>query len=722
MSRPLSFLPALVAVTAALMPALAAPAAGVVAPTTGHEPRSSTSPVLTRAVQHHPAARPTSTSPLSVELSSITPSYLPDKGPIEVTGTVTNQSDEPWQAINMHAFLGSTAITSPAELADAAALPESADVGDRIYQDGTFDNVGDLEPGESTSFTITLAHRYIERTGAGVYWFGVHALGQDAEGRDGLADGRARTFLPMPPQGANPETVSLVVPVRHAVHHAADGHVTDVRAWTRDLSVGGRLSALADFGEAAGGRSITWLVDPAVPDTVSRLVDGNAPRNLQDDPDDSPATPSPGEASASASGTTSAGAASARPNAAAGPGKAWLDRMKTVVAGHHVLALPYGDVDVSAAADRDPSVLQAAIRRSAGQIPEWGVRTTPGIAPPDGFLDPTSSGLLDTRETVLVTDQMFGDDAPAAVRVDGVRMLTTASGPAQGGPAPGDPLSMLAVRQRLLSEAALRMLDAPRQPLIVVLPQDWVPTQPTAFFAGLDVDWLHLAPADTATQRAGTTRDAGDLYYPEELAAQEVPQVNFTAVDRLGRLGDVLQDVLTRNEAVGQDVADQGMTALSYAARLHPDRFRVEADRGSAWIQRRLDSVRIIAPRGVTLASASGSFGTVLVNRLDQAVTVRIKAVTDPDLKIEDPGTFDLSAGGRQTVPIRARALTPGVHRVKLRITSSDGAPLGPSKSLPIRSAQVSDVIWLILGVGLALLFGAVVVRVVRRIRGESRE
>ena len=97
-----------------------------------------------------------------------------------------------------------------------------------------------------------------------------------AAGRDLVADGRARTFLALPPQGSRAETVSIVVPVRHAVHHGRDGHITDVHAWARDLSSGGSLAQLADLGEAAGGRSITWLVDPAVPDAVSQLVAGNA--------------------------------------------------------------------------------------------------------------------------------------------------------------------------------------------------------------------------------------------------------------------------------------------------------------------------------------------------------------------------------------------------------------------------------------------------------------
>jgi hypothetical protein len=51
-------------------------------------------------------------------------------------------------------------------------------------------------------------------------------------------------------------------------------------------------------------------------------------------------------------------------------------------------------------------------------------------------------------------------------------------------------------------------------------------------------------------------------------------------------------------------------------------------------------------------------------------------------------------------------------------VTDLDGNPLGASVELPIRAAQVSRVIWLIMGGAVGLLFLAIVLRLVRRIRG----
>ena len=58
-----------------------------------------------------------------------------------------------------------------------------------------------------------------------------------------------------------------------------------------------------------------------------------------------------------------------------------------------------------------------------------------------------------------------------------------------------------------------------------------------------------------------------------------------------------------------------------------------------------------------------------------------------------------------------------GVSNVQLIVTSEAGVPLGSTDELPIRSGQVSQVIWVILAAGVALLFGAIFVRLVARFR-----
>ena len=70
---------------------------------------------------------------------------------------------------------------------------------------------------------------------------------------------------------------------------------------------------------------------------------------------------------------------------------------------------------------------------------------------------------------------------------------------------------------------------------------------------------------------------------------------------------------------------------------------------------------------------------------------------------------------------LNASSSAVGVRNVTLLLTDVDDVPLGSSDDLPIRSNRVSNVIWLIVGTGVALLFGAIAVRLFRRVRAARR-
>ena len=199
MLRPTTLLPALVAVVATL--AGVSPATATTDPQSQPASTESTvhpTQVQTRAV-HAPRAAADRT-PLSVTIDSLSPSYVPRTGPVRVTGSVTNEDDAPWTTVNMFAFMGETPIRSTAELADAGDVDPTTDVGPRITSPGSYDTIDRIGPGETMQFSITVPHRLLDVTEPGVYWFGVHALGEGPDGRLEGADGRARTFLPLVPR------------------------------------------------------------------------------------------------------------------------------------------------------------------------------------------------------------------------------------------------------------------------------------------------------------------------------------------------------------------------------------------------------------------------------------------------------------------------------------------------------------------------------------------
>lgn len=747
-ARPPSFSPALVAVLATLAAAFAM-VAGVAGPSSAL-PAVSDGESLSRALATTawaaPRARAADPSPLKVSIDSLSPSYVPRSGPIRVTGSVTNRDDQTWLAVNIYPFASAAPMTTRAELAAATLTDPILPVGDRITTEGYYDSIGDIEPGATLQFSLAVPRSALtSQTGEpieepGVYWFGVHALGESTDGRDTNADGRARTFLPLVPASIKRSTdTALVIPLRRDISYDADGSLEGVEGWTRTLSAEGKLRSLVDFGVAAGSRPITWLVDPALPDAVRKLVAGNAPRSMaptqSEEPDDTQTPAEPGETgfadpaeSAVPDPTPSEGdtgdgstgddeVVDEATAAAAQAGSAWLDRLREALSASQILALPYGDLDVAAAAAHDPSLYESARERSTDFLEPGGLRTSAGLGSPSGYLSAAGIAAAEPGSTVLVTDRMFGADPPGVATVEGHQLVVTSSGAAAGGPGPGDPLAPVNLRQRILSEAALRLLSPGGKPLVVVLPADWTPPSASGFFEGLDVDWVDLSSLAEASARRGTPVDVEALDYPPLQSRRELDAASFDSASRLVDSGEALQNVLTLNDEVASVVADQAFNSLSYSSRLHPDAVRAEVDSSRSWIDAKLRMIEIDAPRGVTLSSSSGRFAATITNGLDQPVTVSIDYLADEPFTIDPPAPVEVGANGRATILLNAHASTLGVHSVTLVVTDSEGTPLGSSDQLTVRSAQFSKVIWLILGTGCALLFVAIVIRLFRRIR-----
>ena len=700
------FLPALVAVSGLLGTGWALPA------------EAAATPAAEPAARYTPA--------LEVTIDSLTPSYIPEEGPIRITGSVTNVDDVPWVAVKMYSFLDDAPMTTTEELAEAADGDPLDAVGERITDEPAADLVGNLEPGQTARYSLAVSRSLIETNGAGVYWFGVHAMGQsDQVPRDDVADGRARTFLPyVPPSTPGSVKTALVLPLRHFLSYAADGSLEELDHWQRTLSLGGRLRDLVDFGASAGSRPVTWLVDPALPDAVRRLASGNPARSL------APTEPPPGEdpaqnPSSDPSATTGPDPVeeadlTEKEQAARDAALAWLARLRESLQGDDVLALPYGDLDVAAAANLHPQLYETARLYLGDVLTDWGVVTSPAVISPSGHLNASAFALVPDDTTVAVTDEALGADPPGVADIDGKTVAVLSSGAAEGGPAPGNRLTSVQLRQRILSEAATRLLSPGRHPLVVSMPQKWQPGDASAFFSGLDADWIELTSVADATDRDGSVVDPADLGYPATQLRRELTERSFAAVDELIASGETLQNLLARNTEVAATVTDEALSGASYGSREVPLATRGSLRASSDRIRNLLGSVKISAGPGVTLSGSDGGFAAVISNGLDEPVTVDVVAQSNGGVDISPLEPVELAANARSTVVLDAHANRSGVTNVTLTLTDIDGNPLGSSAELPIRSAQVSMVIWVIIGAGVGLLFLAIAVRIIRRIRRRS--
>jgi Family of unknown function (DUF6049) len=683
--------------------------------------------------------------PLGVRIASVSPAVIPRRGRITVTGTVTNDSEEQWRVIRVYALTSTTPFTTPEELTAAAESDPAVPFGARITDEGAFDTIDVLDPGEAGTFTISVTRDQLGVSGEpGVYWLGVHALGETDAGREEVpvADGRDRVFVPLrdPPttnraRSRPPRTLdtALVASIRHPVSYTGNGRVTDPDGWTEDLAPTGPLGQDLSLASGAGARPMTWLVDPAVTDAVAHLAAGNRPRSLDDtvptetddgesqSPGDSPsgdpagASPSPSQGSAAPSGS------SARALASAPAG--WLARLRTAIITDELLTLPYGDTDVAAAADSDPGMYQLARARADRRNEALDLPAGPAVAPPGGRLDQDGFDLVPESTTTLVADTVLADDArapaPAAINVQGRRAYVADTAVLEGS-GPGQ-RSMLDVRQRLISEALVRMLDR-RGPLVVSLPtggrHPWDAATAADLFGAIDTaSWIRLTTLrGLDTQRARRVAPS-QLIYPRRVARQQLPSQVFASARELMARGDLLDNILPLNDTVGGQVTDEALTSVSYDDRTSPGA-AISTNAGArSWIDLELSRITVETPPSVTLSSESGQLSADVVNGLDHTVRVRIQAATDPSLEITPTPVQELGPGERATVRMEATASDLSVHTVELVVADESGQPVGTAATFPLRANRVSQVIWFVIGGGVLLLFTTIGVRLFQRIR-----
>jgi hypothetical protein len=396
------------------------------------------------------------------------------------------------------------------------------------------------------------------------------------------------------------------------------------------------------------------------------------------------------------------------------------------VTGKQVLALPWGDVDVAAAAKRATDVYTDARARSGTVLQVSQAPMTPAMSAPSGYLDDAALALADASTTVLVSDRAVSrGEAPSVASYGDRKVIFYSTAVLDGGPGPDDPLAPVAVRQRILSEAAVRMNEPGRRPLVVVFPPSWNPPSGvtsgpdySGFFAGLDVNWMRLASLADATPQPGRPLAADRFTYPRWQLNHEVGDQAFTALADLTDEARRLQAVLSVETDLASRIRVDALSNLSYFARESELRSRLATVETTGWVRSQLGSISVSGPRRVILSSDSGPFSVTVTNGLDEPVSVKLVTTSNPPMEITDPGTLKLAANSTTTRLLEASTGKLGVHNVTISVTDADGNPLGSSYRLPIRAAQVSQVIWLIMGLAAALLFAAIVLRLVRRIRG----
>lgn len=683
------------------------------------------------------------TTPLSVTLTSLTPSSVPRSGVITLSGRVTNRSSDDWSDVTLSPFVSDTPITTRDDLALAAATQPATTVGDRLVGNSVTGSAGDLAPGATRTFTLRVRRAQLPISGApGVYWIGVHALGTGPQGRDLVADGRARTFIPLvgqEVQRTRTVPVRVLLPLRERARRAADGSLNGITRWADLTSSSGRLSRLGALAATAPSGSLSWVVDPAVLDALADVGRGNPPLTLgpestgQDgssgSPSPQPSSSSSGSPSSDPSSTPSPSSGSTGSSGAAPEGGApdrttrerattLLRELVTAIGSQDTFALGYADPDVAAVLRHGPGLLDRAQAIARRRLDARGLSGDPVVAPPEEVLDPGLVSRL-SRGTTLVLGDRGSLTSPTASRVaTGQELVLGDDRASAGGPAPGDPLSALALRQRVLSEAALEAEKGDQDPraVTVLLPPRWDPGadwRAADLFGGLQTAWTRLE----GVPRDPTTTYAGKLAYPSSTRSLELPSANISAARSLTLTGFTLGHLLASTNDVTERLVGAALQAASYNARPAPD-FAAQQVRDLDTATRgQMDRVQVTGTDFNTLSGGSGIVTVSIVNGLRQPITVGLRARADsPDVRVAVPPAVRLQPGERATRRLDVTSRS-GVHDVTVDPVTSQGEVLGTPLTFSLRTSQVGRAVWFVIVAGGALLAVMILRRIVLRVR-----
>ena len=399
-----------------------------------------------------------------------------------------------------------------------------------------------------------------------------------------------------------------------------------------------------------------------------------------------------------------------------------LEKLLSSARGNPVLSLGYADPDVVALARLRPSLIRRSDALAAQRMQAWGLDGRPVVAPRDGYFDPNVLGEVPRDTLLLLTDGGRLQDPTLSKLPSGHQLLLSDERAAAGGPAPTAARDPLALRQRVLSEAALEATkggEAP-EPIVLNLPSRWNPGpywRESDFFGGLKTSWLRLAPVPDSN--TVPTYD-GELVYGSEQRALELGSESVDATRTLTHTSGVLGQLLANENTVTDRLTGAALQASSLSARPTPKLAATQVLELDATTRVQMERVQVTGTDFVTLSGGSGSLTVTLVNGLKQPITVGLRASADsPRVRVATPEPVNMQPGQRTTLRLKVTSGV-GVHDVTLTPVTTTGQATGTPLTFSLRTSTVGRLIWYILAAGGTLLVVMIARRIVQRVRGKQ--
>lgn len=697
-----------------------------------------------------PTPLPADRLAVRVTVDSVSPHILRPGLPIELTGRVVNDGDQPLIGVHVRPRLGSRPVDTRSGLAQTLA-----DDGPLSGYLADLDLEGDLPAHTSLPWRATIPADTVGRNASGltVYVVGAEVRARLGEGGERATLARTRVPLPFVPAAARfrPTQLAVLWPLVQTPARGPSATYLD-DSLARSLSGSGRLGRLLTLGAtprrdpvgppgspAPTSRPLplTWVADPALLQGAADLADGY--RYLD------------GGRSERGTGTDAA--------------QAWLRAagpvLRSARAEGRLLTLPYADPDIEAlnrvglgsdvgiAARRGAEQVSASVDVPAADAVVW---------PPAGLLSPAGLDLLATSKVsaVLLRGEAAPVQSPLNYTPSARTSLPSSAGPVEalltdptldavlaagvtdppadsGLAADGEPPTAAALVQRFLAETAVITAELPSRSraLITAAPRRW---DPSVGFAGTLLNrigtapWLNLVPLAAVRAADPDTTPRQPLVYPPDQARAELstdylsaPRVGVTALR--SRLRD-LRSILGEQAATATLPFDFALLRAESAQwREDPTTGRAVRQATGTALLRDSGRVRIASKGLITLASSRGTLPITLENELDSPVTVRLRLSTPSRARLtaDDTALHTVEAHRKRTLQIDATAFTSGVFTVQAQLFTPAGDPYGDSVELRVRSTSYGAIAVAITTGGLILLGVAIVIRLTRRMLAARR-
>ncbi|MBA3741674.1 DUF6049 family protein [Sporichthya sp.] len=645
-----------------------------------------------------------------LELSSVSPAAPGPTSRLTLRGALVNPGGDAFRNVQIGLQVSSAPLTSRGDL---AAIAEGAEQDRAIRRvPGETKVPGQITSGKVTEWQVSAPIDSLKLPGNGVYLLQVTATGQVGnENPSRLAT--LTTFLPYLPDKKQYQPTKLTWLWPLAGVPARDAHgVFRASSSSEEFAPGGRL---ADLAGAPGRIPVTWMVDPELLESAQAMGQDH---ERQD-----------GRGTSSEDGNADA----AR----------WMSELRAQLAPAErpVAALPFADPDVTALTHHgDPEELTRAIARAKNATRAiLGRESDTSVAwPLDGLADTETLGVLrragaktvvlSSGALLLTRERTYTPTGRARLDADGAPLEVLVADQELSDALAGDltvPGAAALVAQRFLAETALITLERPNaaRTVLVAPPRRWAP--PVGWSAGLldSVDrspWVRTVGLSALSQTPVPSEYSGaNLTYPQSAIDAELAVAQLARMRQASDSADGLIRLFARPGSLENSYIGALFGTVSTAWRGNRAEGRDYAVQVNERIAADVNDVQVIGRDLVTLSSTQGTIPLTVSNELGQAIRVRpvLRPRVGSRLTVTNPELLTIGAGRKTTVKVPAEASSNGITQVDVQLLDATGEPFGGSTQLRVNVTSFGKVGLIVLIAAGSVLFGAAILRNVRRLR-----